>query len=190
MTRKYLLSLCGMALAVSAVCPTAHAGWREFHYRSMLDFHRNNVWPQPFVQQDRLATCQMFELMRQNGWCQRSTLTEFYFHPTTNQLTEAGRMKVQEILVQHPQPFRTLFVVTGKDERTTAARIDSVQQLANLVVSDGSLPAIRRVHIPPRGWPAEDINAISVQYRNTIPPPRIKTQEGSVTTQLDDRSGT
>jgi len=181
MSRRILFLACGLMLTAISV-QTVDAGWREFHRRSVLDYQRNKAWPQPWVHTDRMATCQIFDLMAQNGWCQQSTLTTHHFHPTTQQLTEAGRMKVHQILKQHPPSFRTMFVVTSADERTTATRMDSVQTVAAAMLTDGSLPEIQRVNIPPRGWPAEEINLINAKFQQTIPSPRLPTITGSATT--------
>jgi predicted oxidoreductase len=119
--------------------------------------------------------------MAQNGWCQQSTLTDFHFDKATQQLTEAGRLKVAQVMTQHPQPFRTMFVVMANSERETAVRLDSVQQTAALVATDGVLPQIHRVAIPPRGWSADEINAIGKKRQETIPTPRLPDNIQSTT---------
>ena len=76
MSRRLIIVACFLGLGLSALSATpAQAGWREFHYRTMLDWHRNNVWPQPWLHIDRLATCRIFDIQAQNGWAQQSTLT-------------------------------------------------------------------------------------------------------------------
>ena len=179
MTQRYIL-LCGLALS-TLMGSTVNAGWHEFQQRAHLDWHRNNVWPQPWTRTDRLATCRIFDLMAQNGWCQQSTLTDFHFDKATQQLTEAGRLKVAQVMTQHPQPFRTMFVVMANSERETAVRLDSVQQTAALVATDGVLPQIHRVAIPPRGWSADEINAIGKKRQETIPTPRLPDNIQSTT---------
>ncbi len=171
------------SLLLAMICGSVGnaAGWQDCHYRSKLNWHRSNVWPQPWVQADRLATCHIFDLMAQNGWCQQSTLTAFHFDPASQQLTEAGRMKVRQILTQHPENFRTVFVVMGKDEKETVTRLDSVQQSASLMIADGTLPDIRRVAVPPRGWPADEVNAIGRRFQDTIPAPRLPDNIQSTT---------
>ena len=124
----------------------------------------------------------MFDLQAQNGWSQQSTLTAFHFHPETQKLTESGANKVRAILTQHPESFRTIFVVTGLDEQQTASRIDSVQQIATHM-TNGALPQIRRVAITPRGWPADEVDTIAVRHQESMPIPRIPKFDGSVTTQ-------
>ena len=119
--------------------------------------------------------------MAQNGWCQRSTLTDFHFHKATQQLTEAGRLKVAQVMTNHPQQFRTMFVVMANTEKETAARMDSVQQIAAQVTTDGVLPQIHRVAISPRGWSAQEINAIGKKRDETIPTPRLPENIQSTT---------
>ena len=183
MSRRITLIACLLATCVLSAMP-AQAGWREFHYRTMLDWHRNNVWPQPWVHMDRLATCRMFDLQAQNGWAQQSTLSSFHFDHESHQLTESGRNKVRTILTQHPEAFRTIFVVMGQNEEHTVARLDSVQQVAT-TMTNGSLPQIRRVAVPPRGWPAEEIDTITTRRLESMPVPRIDKVNGSATTNIN-----
>ncbi len=181
MSRRLIL----VALALTATVvniPEANGGWKEFKHQVALVWHRNNAWPQPWVNVDRMATCRIFDLQAQNGWCQQSTLTSFHFNPDTHELTEAGRNRVRQILTQHPTNFRTLFVVMGEDEKTTVGRVDSVQQVAMNVAGDGALPDIRRVAIAPRGWPADEVNTIALRLQESMPVPRIQKSNTSLTT--------
>ncbi|HEX5103587.1 MAG TPA: hypothetical protein VFV87_07250, partial [Pirellulaceae bacterium] len=41
-----------------------HSWW----YRSKVDWHRNNAWPEPFASADRAAVREPFCLMIDNGW--------------------------------------------------------------------------------------------------------------------------
>ena len=185
MSRRLIIVACFLGLGFSALSATpAQAGWREFHYRTMLDWHRNNVWPQPWLHIDRLATCRIFDIQAQNGWAQQSTLTSFHFNPDTHKLTESGRNKVRTIMMQHPEAFRTIFVVMGPSEENTVARLDSVQQIAS-DTSMGALPQIRRVAVPPRGWPAEEIDNITTRRLESAPVPRIEKTNGSLTTSVN-----
>lgn len=173
MSFKTTIALGMLAITAIATCDV-QAGHHERRARNRLDFQRNLAWPQPFITRDRLSSCSFFDLMAENGWSQQSTLTPFHFDAKSQQLTEVGKAKVRQILTEQPDKFRTLFVSAGKDDRQTAKRVSAVQQAASDVLPQGSLPEVRQVAIPPRGWPAEYTNSINKKFTDTMPNPRLQ----------------
>ncbi len=172
------MSLRRVALAVALVqvagaTAVVWGGWHEFCDRSALAFYRNNAWPQTFIARDRLAVCAPFIIMAENGWIHQSTLTGFHFDPATQQLTEAGRLKIQSILTQHPDPFRTVYLVPGANSEETQARMNAVKETVQWVVGPGLPADVRLATSEPRGVPAEEIESISGKYRATVPDPRL-----------------
>ena len=157
----------------------SRAGWHEFCQRVQLDWHRNNAWPQPFIAHDRIAACSPFVTQAENGWYAASTLSDLNFDFETQMLTEAGELKVRQIVTQHPENYRTVFVVKGHTQRDTEKRTDSVQQTVARIIPDGTLPEVRRVHISPRPWAAEEINAVERAYRSSRPAPRLPPGSGA-----------
>ena len=143
MTSRITFCLLLVVALTGSLQSTAQAGWNEFVHRSLLDWHRNNAWPQPFVQMDRLAACAPFVTMRNNGLCGEFTLGDAHFHPETQTLTEAGQLKVIDIIRRQPQGFDKVFVKKGQDEQTSAIRLDSVQQTLERYIPSGSLPDVR-----------------------------------------------
>jgi hypothetical protein len=165
--KPVVLSFCTLLVALPAL-----GGWHEFCQRAALDWRRANAWPQPFVEADRLATCAPFVQMAENGWAQQSTLTSFHFDPVTNQLTEAGRLKIQSILYQHPAPFRTVYVVQAVQDEQTQTRLEAAKETVTHFVGTDA-PDVRLTTIEPRGMPAEEVQAISARLRETLPDPRL-----------------
>ena len=94
-------------------------------------------------------------------------------------LTEAGDLKVRQIVTQHPEQHRMVFIVKGHTKRDTDKRTDSVQQAVARIVPDGVLPDVRHVHIGPRPWSAEEINAVERAYRQSRPAPRLPAGSGA-----------
>jgi hypothetical protein len=109
----------------------------------------------------------------ENGWYAASTLSDLHFDSETQTLTEAGELRVRQIVTQHPEQHRAVFIVKGHNKRDTDKRTDSVQQAVARIVPDGPLPDVRHVHIGPRPWPAEEINAVDRAYRESRPQPRL-----------------
>lgn len=160
-------------LVVGSFVSQAHAGWNEFVQRSLLDWHRNNAWPQPFVHTDRVAVCAPFVIMRQNGLCGEFTLGDQHFDPVSQTLTEAGQMKVADVIRRQPKDLAKVFVMRGRDEEQSAIRLDSVQQMVAKVIPDGALPEVNFVDFSPRGFPAGYVDAVGRKLDATVPNPRL-----------------
>lgn len=167
------------ALLCAFVPVDAEAGWCEFHQRCRLDYYRNNLWPQPFVNVDRISTCSPFVAMAQNGWYQQSTLSNFHFHPTTHQLTEAGNLKVRHIVTNHPEAYRTVFVLQALSEANTLARVDSVQQTVAQYTRGQGMPEVRMVSVDPPGVAADEVDAVNRLHRETMLAPRLPSFEST-----------
>ncbi len=75
--------------------PTAAENWWH-KFWSEVDLHRNrvNVWPEPFVNQDRELVRRPFRQMVDNGWKSQNTLSDYLFDPGTNELNSAGQAKL------------------------------------------------------------------------------------------------
>ena len=151
----------------------AHADWDQFKHRCKLDWHRNVAWPQPFIAQDRLATCSPFMAMTINGWRDQCTLSNFHFDPASQQLTEVGRLHVQQILREHPEAYRGVFVVRASTQENTDVRLDSVRQFVDNLAGQESSSEVRLTTVEPRGVPADDVQIISSKLRASMPDPRL-----------------
>ena len=170
----FVVSLMAATL-VPGTLALAGGGFHSFCERSRLDWHRNHAWPQPFIAQDRMAICNPFQTMAVKGWWRQNTLTSYHFHPETHELTEAGRLKVRDIVIASPESQRTVFVVNGFSDQATSIRTDSVQQTIAGFVNTGAMPEVRHLVREPRAWTAEEINLINRSYSSTMPSPRLPT---------------
>ncbi len=178
--RSRILPLVMFALVFTCIAPrSTDAGWHEFKQRCRIDWYRNNLWPEPFMAVDRIATCSPFVAMAQNGWYQQSTLSNFHFNPTTHELTEAGKLKVRHIVVNHPDPHRTVFVQQALEDNSTSTRVDSVQQTVAQFTSGQHMPDVRLVSIDPPGKAADEVNAVNRLSRETMLPPRLPAFEAT-----------
>jgi hypothetical protein len=171
------LTLMACLCAISMDRP-AHGGWYEFWHRVHLDIHRNNAWPQPFVSVDAKAQAAPFEQMAEKGWLRQNTIGHHHFDRATQQLTEAGELKLRWILTQAPEKRRIVAVVRGYSDDATSVRLDSVQQTAARVVPKGSLPEVRLTDIEARGWSAEEIDAIGIKAKDAMRDPVLPPLTG------------
>lgn len=165
-------------IVLGLVSAPSNAGWHEFVERSSRDWHRANAWPQPFIEHDRIATCSPFVIMAQNGWVQQCTLTSFHFDPLSNVLTEAGRLKVQQIVTENPNPFRTVYLVPGTRPELTEQRLQAVRDVIQLI-GEGNDAEVRLTTIAPRGMNADEVEAISARLRATMPDPRLPSPQAA-----------
>ncbi len=99
--KRFVGFLAGALCAGGIIPVSSQAGWPEFKEECRIDTLRNNAWPQPFRGQDAASVVAPFEIMKANGWREFNTIADNYFDGN-HRLTEAGVLKVQEILRQTP----------------------------------------------------------------------------------------
>jgi hypothetical protein len=144
-----------------------------WYYRSKVDFHRNNAWPEPFATADRAAQRQPFCLMVDNGWKMQNTIGTFLFDGNSQQLNTAGEHLVKWIVQQAPIHRRAVFVLKGDTPDATQARIASVQAAVARFACEGENPPVILTCTEPPGWPASYVDQMSQQFQATIPAPRL-----------------
>jgi hypothetical protein len=125
----------------------------------------NHIWPNQYIQPSRRGICQAFDTMAANGWRHHNLLSELHFDTNTNELTEAGRLKVQWIANEAPAHRRSVFVQRGVDQQQTAARVASAQELAAASTAGGPAPEVYDTHIRDVGRPAGAVDAMFTGFR-------------------------
>jgi hypothetical protein len=148
--------------------------WHSFSQ----DFHRNNLWPEPFIWPDRAAVCAPFAVMVHNGWRLQNTLGAHHFREGTSELTEAGKLKVLWIVTEAPASYRSIYVERAGTPQLTGGRIAAVQAAAAGLAMEGVSPPVFETGIPARGWPADQIDAITRRSMDTMPDPRLPAANG------------
>lgn len=183
---RRLIVLFGLALTLGLVTAEADAGWHTmkakwhmFWDRVELDWKRNNAWPEPFNMVDQRATRAPFTIMVDKGWQLQNTISNPLFDSETQQLTEAGRLKVQWILTQMPLQRRNVFVLRGDSEEITQLRLQSVQEAAVSFVGDQGASMVSLTDIVPRGGSGAYFERVQKGYETTSPPPQLPEMESS-----------
>jgi hypothetical protein len=173
--------LCAALAASSLAAPSiGRADWFYDTYRMMhRDFHRNNLWPEPFNYPDRDVARAPFAVMVHNGWRVQNTLGSYHFHENSSRLTEAGQLKVHWIMTEAPPQYRTIYVERGESPEATAGRIQAIQAAAGQHLPPGAVAEVHETLVPPRGTPADQIDATARQWHNSIPAPRLPGSGGS-----------
>ncbi len=173
MKRAFLFGVIGLAMV--AFPGTSRAGWHEFWDRVHLDWHRNNAWPQPFVDMDRHATRVPFAAMVRSGWQMQNTLGDDLFDPETQRLTTAGKHKVHWIFTQAPPQRRMVYVLHGETDRATQERVASVKQALRTLAGIETDPdsAVAVIGIPPRNGSGGYLDRVRRSYEASAPAPRL-----------------
>jgi uncharacterized membrane protein YgcG len=179
MPRYWSWTLVALVGLVSAVPVRGDEPVRTFFRNMGRDFKRNNCWYDTFVAEDRAVQRAPFCVMVSNGWRLQNTLDDYYFQQDSSVLTEAGQIKVQQIVLYSSPAYRAIFVHRTTDAQMTAERIQNVQMAAAKYAPDGEVPTVAETYIRPRGWPAEQINDVYSRYRATTPNPRYQSLSGS-----------
>lgn len=136
-------------MLVSVCAGTAAADWPEFWHGLHIGYHRNNAWPQPFLEADAMQVVAPFEVMKRNGWRKHNTIGHELFRKGDSALLAAGHRRVRWIATQSPENRRQVFVLRGRDEQATEARVASVRQTLAEIEWPGASPEIFVTDVEP-----------------------------------------
>lgn len=168
-----------LTLGLTFAAANALAGdWHDFWYRSKVDWHRNNAWPEPFQSADRATARRPFCLMVDNGWKMQNTVGTFLFDHNDQRLNTAGEHLVKWIVQQAPQHRRAVFVLKGDTPEATQARVESVQAAVAKFACAGEMPPVILTMTEPAGWPGSYVDQMTQQFQATIPAPRLPASGG------------
>ncbi|TWT48569.1 hypothetical protein [Botrimarina hoheduenensis] len=142
----------------------------------------NNLWPQQYLNTDRVNAMAPFDIMVRNGWRKQNLLGSHHFNEDATELTQAGRLRVQWILTQPPAPYRQVFVERAIGDGVTEARIAATEQFAQQVLR-GEPATIVDTHIQSDGRPAVVIDYVNTQYRENMMTPVLPQNTGAPATE-------
>ena len=133
---------------------------------------RNSAWPQPFRSEDSAAVVAPFEVMKANGWREFNTLAHCFFDDS-NQLTDAGHLKLQEVLSLSAQSKAPIFVQQADSQQSTAARVESMELAISALIPEGALPHIAVTDTAPATSSGAYQTVVSRALIQTTPNPRL-----------------
>ncbi|MCY2973503.1 MAG: hypothetical protein NTW52_02425 [Planctomycetota bacterium] len=146
--------------------------WSQIKQECHTDRMRNSAWPQPFRSADAAAAVAPFEVMKANGWQEFNTLAHCYFNES-NQLTDAGNLKLQEVLSLTAQSKAPIYVQRGESEQSTAARVESMELAISALIPEGPLPQIAITDTAPATSSGAYQTVVSRALIQTTPNPRL-----------------
>jgi hypothetical protein len=169
-----------VAWTILTAATPAKAQWFEtFCEKVKRDYHRNQCWPEPFLQADRAATIAPFGVMVANGWRRQNLISDYHFDEEKHQLSLAGETKLRFILTQMPPSRRTIFVQQGLTQEETALRMNAVNNAAVKILPPGVMPNVVESDLPNDGWPADDVDAVARRFNATRPDPRLQAVQSN-----------
>ncbi len=176
---KYLgISASALLLVVysTSAASAQYAQYGLYNSSSLLEAtqagcHANQMWPSQYIPAARRSVNSAYAAMVNNGWRRQNLLGAYHFDPDSNELTEAGKLKVNWILSQAPQNRRSIFVERGVDQSNTAARVASVQGWAANRSPATGVVDINDTHIVAEGHPASVVDSIFVGFQANKPAP-------------------
>jgi hypothetical protein len=174
MMRKKTVSLLG-ALSISCSLSgnaVVQADWPSFKQECKTDQLRNNAWPQPFRAMDANSVANPFEVMKANGWREFNTVTGAFFD-ASNQLTEAGQLKIRQILITSPPNRRSIHVLKGDTPEQTSVRVESVEVAVSGFIPTGDLPPIMLTDVEPAMSSGAYQTVVNRAIIRTTPTPRL-----------------
>jgi hypothetical protein len=158
----------------------AQADWAEFWHRVKVDWHRMNAWPEPFQIADREVTMSPLLAMSNAGWRIQNTLSDHFFDVETQELTQAGQLKLRWIATQTPLHRRTIHVLRSYESGATNLRVQSVERYLDKFVLGGARPDVILTSKVPAGGSGEYFENIDRQLKASVPSPRLAPTGGPI----------
>lgn len=178
------VSLRNSLLFVLVVAATTFAQggerWRQWKTGFQRAWWLNRVWPEPWIAPDRAAVRAPFAVMVAKGWQEQNTLTSEHFEETEPELSETGRLKVADILINSPPQYRTVFVERNfGDGPSTAQRIQAVEQYVYREIPDLGPVAVEETLRKRPGTSGDATDNTMRQWQATQPTPRLPATSGA-----------
>lgn len=169
-------------VAITVASTSATAGWwHEFWHNSHVGYDRNNAWPDPFNDLDARSVIMPFEIQKRNGWRTQNTIGSLMFRESDGALVSSGHEKIYQIATQAPPSRREIYVLRGRTERETNARVDSVRQsLARMNLRQGT-PAIAIIDRPPYTMSGARAVKNNRDAMENMPKPRLPSSSAAGT---------
>ena len=160
------------AVAFGGMTGNASAEW-GFWKSACVDYHRNNAWPQPFTEDSVRQTVAPFEVMKQNGWRLHNTIGNELFRDGDGALLAAGHERVHWIASQAPADRRVVYVLRGRSQSETEARLASVRDTLSRVETTGPAPQLMITEIEPTTASGAWATQINRSWMEAIPAPKL-----------------
>ena len=186
MPRNSIFQRAFFAIVLTATgASTVSADWYQSakrHWHNIcVGQHRNNAWPDPFVEADALQVIGPFEIMKRNGWRLHNTIGNELFRDSDGELLASGHRRVHWIATQSPEARREIFVLRGRSDVETESRVASVRQALSRLNSNGREPAVYITDIEPSTASGAWATTIARNWMEQLPAPKLPSTSASGT---------
>ena len=136
-------------------------------------YHYGHYWPFPQNCEDRNNVRSALNTQVAQGWIEATTLYDYHFDKSTNQLNSAGLAHLEYILFRVPSMHRSAFVQMSKSGQIDQLRLANVQESANELLQGDAMPSLALRRARAYGTSAQEIDMISRNYLSGTPTPRL-----------------
>ena len=156
------------------------ADWHTFWHNVAVGHHRNNAWPDPFMEADAIQVIAPFEIMKRNGWRLHNTIGNNLFRDGDGGLLASGHNTVRWIATQAPESRREIFVVAARTDTETQARVEAVRE-AVASVGRGQQIAVHVTNREPSASSGAWLRQVEQQWLDNMAAPRLPSTSAAGT---------
>lgn len=167
---KMRLAFTVIVLGISS--PLVAGELADFFSSIAEDARTRNRWPEPYVQTERSMIRQVWSVQVAAGWERQNLLSECHFLTNGTELTEAGRLRVQWIVNEAPEPYRLVYVHRANTPQETVARMAAVQRFVAQMPYAANVPVLESTRTDD-GWPANRIDMVAKKAAATVMDPKL-----------------
>ncbi|GAA4468163.1 hypothetical protein GCM10023156_58930 [Novipirellula rosea] len=177
LVRRGRIAIAALMLSVSV--GTVSADWHQFWHQASIDYQRNNAWPEPFEEMDARQVTAPFEVMKSNGWRLHNTIGHELFRSGDGALLASGHNRVHWIATQSPESRRNIYVLRGKSDEETDARVASVRQTLAGFQTAGVATNVFVTDREPSTAPGAWATKINRNWMEVLPEPKLPSVTAS-----------
>ncbi|SMP53847.1 hypothetical protein SAMN06265222_104162 [Neorhodopirellula lusitana] len=166
-------------MMLATVTTTVSADFGTWMHRQKMAYYRNQAWPDPFNEADAVQVVQPFEIMKNNGWRTHNTIGHALFRAGDGALLASGQNRVRWIATQSPTARREIYVLQGRTQEETKARMASVREAVAHYVGDGVEPTILVTTTEPSTTPGAIATKINRDRIEQMALPKLPTTTAS-----------
>ncbi len=187
--QRALFAIILAVMGSNTVSADWHQQWKRFWHNVGVGHHRNNAWPEPFVESDALQVIAPFEIMKRNGWRLHNTIGHELFRDSDGELLASGHGRVRWIATQSPVNRREIYVLRGRSQDETNARVASVRDALSRLYQTGPEPMVYITDIEPATASGAWGTQINRMWMEQLPAPKLPSTSAAGTSGSTQAGG-
>lgn len=155
--------------------------FKEIWHKIAVGHHRNNAWPEPFVEADAIQVNAPFEIQKRNGWRLNNTIGHELFRDADSGMKVAGQQKIGWIATQAPQSHREIHVLRGNSEEETRKRVASVREALAFYGPSAESVNVYVTNVPPPTYNGAWATSVNREWMENLPAPKLPSTSAAGT---------